>query len=64
MSGQRRSYWMDIFFIGVPAGGAVAAWYYNAPGWLIVIALVALAFALISLLGDLGVFTGRDPGDY
>ena len=64
MCNGRRSFWLDFFFIGVPAAGAAAVWYFSLPTWLGVIAVIALVVAVISFLGDLGVFTGgRHPND-
>ena len=40
--------------------GAVAIRYFGLPTWLLVICLILLVFAVISLLGDLGLFGGRD----
>ena len=48
-----------LFILGVSAG-AVACWVFQLPTWLLVICLIALAFAIISLLGDLGLFGGHD----
>ncbi len=64
MGARGGKYWLDLLFIGLPLAGAIAAWVYGAPTWLIVIAVILMIVALISFLGDLGVFTGRDPGDY
>lgn len=64
MGAGRRSYWLDLFFIGVPSAGAAAVWYYDLPTWLGVIAIVVLVFSVISLLGDLGVFTRGRQDDY
>ncbi len=63
MGNGRRSFWPDLFFIGVPAAGAAAVWFFNLPTWLGVIALVALVISVISFLGDLGVFTGGGHAD-
>ena len=54
-----RKFWLDTVFIGVPAAGALACWIYALPLWMLVICVVALVLALISLLGDLGLFGGR-----
>lgn len=51
---------LDILFIGLPAAAAVACWLYALPAWMLFICLVAVFFGVISLLGDLGVFGGRD----
>ena len=48
--------------VGLPAAGALACWIYGLPVWMLVLCLLALVFAIISLLGELGVF-GRDPKD-
>ena len=63
MGSGRSNHWLDLFFIGIPAAGAAAVWHYNLPNWLGVIALVALAIAVISFLGDLGVFTRGQQDD-
>ena len=64
MGSGRRSFWPDVFFIGVPAAGAGAVWYYSLPTWLGVIAIVVLVIAVISFLGDLGVFTRGSRDDF
>lgn len=57
-----RKYWLDTVFIGLPALGAFACWTYSLPLWMLVICLVGLGFALVSFLGDLGLF-GSDSDD-
>jgi len=53
-----RKYWLDAVFIGLPAAGAIACWVYRLPAWMLAICLLAVFVALVSLLGDLGVFGG------
>lgn len=54
-----RKYWLDAVFIGLPGAGAVACWIYALPVWMLVICLAGFVLALISLLGDLGLFGGK-----
>ncbi|MBT8143265.1 MAG: hypothetical protein KJO55_01105 [Gammaproteobacteria bacterium] len=56
-----RRHFIDILFIGIPAAGAVACWWLGLPLWMLVVCLVFLGFAIISFLGDLGLFGGADP---
>ncbi len=56
--GFLKRFWMDGVFIGVPLMGAFACWHYELPIWMMVVCLLAVGFALVSLLGDLGLFGG------
>ena len=54
-----KKYWLDALFIGLPAAGAIACWAYGLPAWMLTICLLIMFIALVSLLGDLGVFGGE-----
>ncbi|MDH3647299.1 MAG: hypothetical protein OER80_11035 [Gammaproteobacteria bacterium] len=56
-----RKHLGDVIFIGAATAGAVACWAYSLPAWMLVVCLLALFFAVISLLGDLGLFGGGGP---
>lgn len=58
-----QKYLPDILSIGIPALGALAIWFYGLPLWMLVVCLVGLFFAVLSLLGDLGLFGGADEDD-
>ena len=55
-----RRYGLIVAVIVGLAAGALAVWSFGLPTWLLVICLILLVFAIISLLGDLGLFGGRD----
>lgn len=55
-----RRFGLNLLTIGALAGAAIACWVFGLPTWLMVICLILLVFAVISLLGDLGVFGGVD----
>ncbi len=55
-----RRYGLTLLTITGLAVAAAACWVYNMPTWLLVICLIFLVFAVISLLGDLGLFGGGD----
>lgn len=57
-----RKFWPDSIFIGLPAAGAIACWKYGLPAWMLVVCLTVLVIAVVSFLGDLGVF-GGEPDD-
>lgn len=55
-----RRYGLSLIAIAALIAAAVACWIFALPLWLLVLTLVILFFAIIGLLGDLGLFGGRD----
>ena len=53
-------YGLSVLAILGLGAGALAIWVFGLPTWLLVICLILLVFAIIALLGDLGLFGGRD----
>ena len=56
-----RRYGLSVLAIVGLSAGAVACWVFGLPTWLLVICLIFLVFAVIALLGDLGLFGGSEP---
>ena len=55
-----RRYGLTLLTIIALGAGALACLIFNMPTWLFVICLILLVFAVISLIGDLGLFGGGD----
>lgn len=55
-----RRHAIDVVLMAIPAAGALACWWFRLPTWMLIGCLLLLLVALVSFLGDLGVFGGSD----